>query len=864
MKGLPLSTPLRGRLLRGVLLRRLLLTLGGLLAVLAPLPGYYHFLHVREEGGVSRAIAERFDLRALPDASVPLVVSKSVEPEYAEADTWSAVLSEVRLAAAQWSAVPRSALRLRYAGEVTGEPAAGTPYVQVIFEELPPGVIAMGGPVARDARTSDANGEFVPIARSVVILSHRLRERPSYSEAFFMTLVHEMGHALGLQHAFAGSVMSTGVTRATTKAAPLAEDDFAGLGALYPDSHFASDTAVIRGRVTSDGAPMHFANVTALMPSGVAVSTLTLPDGSYEIRGVPAGGYYLYAQPVASGTQEGLGPGQIVLPKDENGNAISPGGLFATRFFPDVPNWDAAHEIVAQRGGTISGVSLEVPRVDSRAFADITTYSFPSNFAVNPAVVNTGAERPFLVAYGANLVEDGHKADGLQVNSTAAGILDEDVQAYEPAPQFLRVNLTFHPFTASLGAKPLLWSRNGETFVQPSGFRVVGQQPPDVQEATIEAGADGSESIRLRGRQLAPSFTYLVDGLKASTLPAIEDTQSQELSLRAPFTNDGRAVRVVALGGDGQSSLYLNANPPVVATRAVGSADFQLNAPSLPAGAEAAIEVETAGNWFEEGQLEISFNSPHVIVRRIWRSTPNRLIANVKAMPSAPQGSVELWLHKDLATVNTGRALGIAPANAQTVSIDSHLVDDATGDAAIYPGATVTARISGEGLSETILLRLADRLVTASRVEADRYRFAVPAELPQGLARLEAMLPGRTSLPVMVELTGAPPAILEAGSFARAELKSSHLQYRARLLLKLEGVQFEARHVGGLAIRVNGQLIEALEPSAPSEDRLPVAFDIPLNLTSTAEGAMQPAPVSIQVEWKGRHSAPLSLPLSGG
>ncbi len=854
MRGLRLSAPIR----RG------LLAVAGLLAVLAPLPGYYHFLHVRQEGEALRAIAERFDLRALPDSSVPLVISKSVEPEFAEGDTWDAVVSEVKLAAAQWSSVPRSALRLRYAGEVAQEPSPGTPHIQVMFDELAPGVIAMAGPVARETPASDANGEFIPIARSVVILSHRLRDRPSYSEAFYMTLVHEMGHALGLQHAFAGSVMSTGVTRATTKAAPLADDDFAGLGALYPDDRFALDTGVIRGRVTADGEPLHFANVTALTPSGVAVSALTLPDGRYEIRGVPPGGYYLYAQPVASSTQEGLGPGQIVLPKDENENAIPAGGLFATRFFPDAADWHSAHELIAQRGGVLSDISWNVPRVGSRAFSDITTYSFPANFAVNPAVINTGGDRRFLVAYGPNLVENGHKAEGLSVSSTAAGILDEDVRAYEPAPEFLRVDLSFHPFTASLGAKPLLWTRHGETFVQPAAFRMVGQQPPDVREALVEPGANGADTVRLRGLQLAPSFTYLLDGLKADTLPAEGDTQSLELSLRAPFTNDGRAVRVVALGSDGQSSLYLNANPPAVATRSAGASEFQLNAPSLPAGAETTIEVETGGNWFEEGQLGVSFNTPHVVARRIWRAAPNRLIANVKAMPSAPQGGIALWLHKDLASVNTGRTLAIGPADPQTISIDSRLTDESTGDAAVYPGGTALLRISGEGLSDSIPLRLADRMVTAERVESGRYRMPIPGDLPQGLSRLEAVLPGRATLPVTVELTGAPPRILEAESYIRFDAQSGSGQHRARLLLHVDGVLFENRRVAGLTVRVNGRMIEGLELSAPTDDRLPVAFDIPASLTAPAGDGAQPASVTVQVEWKGRHSAPLTLPLSGG
>lgn len=850
-------------LMRSSVIRRGLLALGGLLAILAPLPGYYHFLHVRQDGGSLRAIPERFDLRVLPDSAVPLVVSKSIDPEFDEGDTWEAAVSEVRLAAAQWSSVPRSALRLRYAGEVTEEPAAGTPYVQVMFEELPPGVIAMAGPVAHEARTSDANGEFVPIARSVVMLSHRLRERPSYSEAFYMTLVHELGHALGLQHAFTGSVMSTGITRATTKAAPLAEDDYAGLGALYPDAHFAADTGIIRGRVTADGEPLHFANVTLLQPSGIAVSALTLPDGSYEIRGVPPGGYYLYAQPVAASSQEGLGPGQIVLPKDENGDSISAGGLFATRFYPDVLDWHDAHAVVAHRGGTLSDLDLHVPRVDSRAFSGITTYSFPADFAVNPAVVNTGSERPFLVAYGQNLVEDRHKADGLKVDSTAAGILDEDVRAYDPAPEFLRVDLTFHPFTASLGAKPLLWSRNGETFVQPSAFRVVGQQPPDVQEALVEAGANGTESVRLRGWQLAPSFSYLFDGLKADSLSPSEDGQSLELSLRAPFTVDGRHVRVVSLGSDGQSSLYLNANPPAVATRPVGVTAFQLNAPALPAGAETMIEVEAGSDWFREGQLSISFNTPHVVARQVWRTSPQRLVANVRAMAAAGQGNATLFLHKDLATVNADRALAINAPNPWTISLDSRLTDENTGDAAIYPGATALVHISGEGLGDAVSLRLADRLVIAQHVEANSYRVAIPADLPLGLARLEAVVPGRTTLPVMVELIGAPPAILEAASFARTNAQSGHTQQRARLVVQLPGVALEGHSVAGLAIRVNGQLIEAMEVSTPAEDRLPVAFDIPVNLSSPAGDGAHPASVTIQVEWKGRRSAPLVLAISG-
>ncbi|MCZ2155827.1 MAG: matrixin family metalloprotease [Bryobacterales bacterium] len=834
----------------------------GLFAAIAPLPAYYHFLHVREQNGALSAIPERFDLRALPDGAVPLIVSRPAEPELADGDTWDAVISEVKLAASKWSSVPYSRLRLRYAGEVAEAPPAGTPYVEVVFEELPPGVIAMGGPVTVEARSSDEAGEFVPIARSVVMVNHQLVDRPSFSEAFFMTLIHEMGHAIGLQHSFTGSVMSTGVTRATTKAAPLAEDDYAGLASLYPGTHFAADTGTLRGRVTVDGAGTHLANVTALQPSGVAVSSLTLPDGSYEIRGLPPGSYYLYTQPLPPGTQEGLGPGQTVLPKNDAGETLPAGALFATRFFPGAADWDTAYLLNVRRGGVLNEITLDTPRVDSRAFTGVTTYSFPANFAVNPAVIDTSKPNPFLVAYGPNLVENGQIASGLVVDALGAGIPEDTVRPYEPAPEFLRAGLSFHPFSTVSGTKPLLFRRNGETFVQPAGFRLVGQQPPDLKEAALEAGANGADTVRLRGQQLASSFTYLFDGFAvpgtAGSDPVQED---REILLRVPFTNDGRTARIAAFTTDGQSSLYLNADTPAIPTRAVQTAAFHLQAARLPAGAEMRIELESSTPWFSDGQIGISFNTPHVAARGIWRSPDGRLVANVKAMPATPPGSTALWLHKDMATVNSGTAIEITSADPRTISIDSRIVDLNTGDTAIYPGATALLAISGEGLGERVSIHLADRILDANRMGSGIYRLAIPSDLPLGVTRLEAVAPGHVTLPIAVEVAGAPPVIQSEEVITRSDSRGTQIEHRAKLLVSLPGASPDELGTARLTVRVNGLLIEGVQQSAAQDNQLQVAFDLPAGLTTQTNG-QEPAPeLRAQVEWKGRHSAPRALSL---
>src|SRR5207249_1866364 len=120
----------------------------------------------------------------------------------------------------------------------------------------------------------------------------------SYYDSFFLTAVHEFGHALGLQHTLTSGVMSTAVTRATTKAAPLSPDDVAGISALYPAGAFLAEMGSITGRVTLGGGGVNLASVVALSTSGVAVSGMTNPDGTYRIEGIPPGQYYVYVHPL--------------------------------------------------------------------------------------------------------------------------------------------------------------------------------------------------------------------------------------------------------------------------------------------------------------------------------------------------------------------------------------------------------------------------------------------------------------------------------------------------------------------------------------------------------------------------------------
>ncbi len=124
---------------------------------------------------------------------------------------------------------------------------------------------------------------------------------------------HEIGHFFGLDHsAVARAIMfpySPGMERT------LSYDDVAGIAMLYPKGVPDMPTGRISGKVSmADGSPIFGAHVFANSTTGAdpfaafnspkvtirktPVGTLTLPDGTYTIRGLPPDAYVVAAEPL--------------------------------------------------------------------------------------------------------------------------------------------------------------------------------------------------------------------------------------------------------------------------------------------------------------------------------------------------------------------------------------------------------------------------------------------------------------------------------------------------------------------------------------------------------------------------------------
>lgn len=309
------------------------------------------------------------------------IISETGPAAAAPGDSLAAITSQLRLAAKAWNDVPTSELRIAFGGYAQPGAFQGSPVVEVVFDEVPPGLVAAGGVTSRGTLSSGETGPFVPIQRSTVILRRDLTDRPSWSEAFFLTLVHEFGHALGLQHTLTSSVMSTEITRAMTKAAPIGPDDVAGLSLLYLAAGFFltshRDDPGARG---GGGRGGNLASVWALAPDGSAISALTNPDGTLADAGAAAGLLLRVRASAAAAAIRESYPANIIPPSDLEGRTIAASGSFETGFYPGVKDVSQASIITVGAGSQADGINFNVRRRAAPAIYAVQTYSYPGRW----------------------------------------------------------------------------------------------------------------------------------------------------------------------------------------------------------------------------------------------------------------------------------------------------------------------------------------------------------------------------------------------------------------------------------------------------------------------------------------------------
>jgi hypothetical protein len=787
------------------------------LALATPAAAYYHYVHFLTAGPYT-PVFERFDLAALMENTVSVHVSDAA-PKTTGNDSFASVLSQIKEAAAVWNSVSASGLRVAFGGiQAYNQAPSNTPDIEVVFAQLPPGILAEAAPtVSIDSAVDEAGSVFFPISGSVVYLNSEtsVPPGPSYAETYFTTTLHELGHALGLQHTFTSSAMSQQVVRNTTRTHPLGPDDIASLAVLYGASGWKASYGSISGQVTNSGAGVALASVVALPVAGMPVSTLTNPDGTYEIDGLPPGQYLLYVHPLPPDAD-------VTLPVDAKGNAIPAGAPFGTVFYGagGAPTLDPtqAVAVAVQAGAPVTGENFAVsPRAAVPIYDVVTfgyfdsthqTYSYNGTVTVTPAFVNATQSATSGVA--TVTVQSANGSTPVPQSALLLGSIGASLPpaaCCTPAAVALYFNM---PAVAPVGPQHLVLNFGNDIYVLPNAVVVVNNNPPSVGGVT--PNADGSATIA--GANLASDSRIFFDGLEAAVkTPFSGSAQNGSVSVVPPPGFSGQQASVVVYNTDWQSSITLDSSalaygttlpaPPPTYAYPASAAPVLTSAPSaLPGGVATRVDITAANMNFAAGQVTVGLGTSDAQVRDIFVLSPTHLIANIVTAANPASAASEISVVSGFQIAAQESAFQIQPAANPPQPYIMSVANGIAGQATVYGYGYAT--IDGQNLGTsrgTVQATLNGEPALVVYGSEGQVNIMVPGDAAAGLMNL-VVNNGAANSPPLAVMIGLPPPVVvgiaPAGSVSPVEggllnvqvtgLDTTVLSNQSRLAVTLGGV----------------------------------------------------------------------------
>jgi uncharacterized protein (TIGR03437 family) len=455
----------------------------------------------------------------------------------------------------------------------------------------------------------------------------------------------------------------------------------------------------------------------------------------------------------------------IYGPWNADGSAAAPSSAVNSSFYSATTVFAQATPVAVTAGKITSGINLQTTTRASVPLYDGQVYSYFDNNTIEitpaPVLISTGGTvvAASIVGLGSNEPAAGL---GVQIPGSAALIAPNGVVPYlDPANGYTYAYLYLNTPDlntpgAQSGPQHMIFNTPDYMYVLPSAMYLTATGPPTVNAIS----SNGNGTFMVTGTNWSTGTLFYFDGLPAS-IQSINVTTGSVIVVPPPGAS-GQVSTLTAYNPDGQNSQFLQSASPV--TFAYGNLPTpvitSITPSSLPAGAEAMIDITGSGFSFQQGSTTIGFGTSDIAVQRVFVLSPNHVQVDVSIAAGAALSNPDVSAISGFQVSTAPAGFQISPSVAGLPAPFPTLFNGLPGLTGSYAGATVSLYGSNLSIPGTLpTITIGGQPASILYASSSQINLVIPANLAPGPATLTLFNGIRNAFPVLVNIDIQPAVI---------------------------------------------------------------------------------------------------------